>query len=117
MKKYKHINVELLLEISDGNKELITDLADMYLTQAPKFEQQLDELYQNNDFESLGKLAHKIKGSVSTLGMKDLAAMLKELETDAKQGVNQENFPELINYYKITSKEATNELNELLKEL
>ncbi|PKP37037.1 MAG: hypothetical protein CVT98_06645 [Bacteroidetes bacterium HGW-Bacteroidetes-15] len=117
MEHYKHINVELLNEVVDGSKELIRDLAEMFFNQAPIFSLQLDELNSKKDFVALGKLAHKIKGSVSTLGMDKIASKMKELETIAKQGLDQEKYPELIQYFKTTSKDAMVELNDLLKRL
>lgn len=116
MKDFKHINMQLLNEVSDGSTELISDLANMFILQSPGFESQLTELYSKNDFEALGKLAHKIKGSVSTLGLSKIAAKMKELELDAKQGINTHKYQELINYYKTNSKEAINELKDLLNE-
>jgi HPt (histidine-containing phosphotransfer) domain-containing protein len=107
----------LLNEVADGSVELIQDLAEIFFKQASIFSQQLDELYKNKDFTALGKLAHKIKGSVSTLGMDKLADNMKELENLAKLGIKQEEYPEMIENYKTISGEAVIELNELLKRL
>jgi HPt (histidine-containing phosphotransfer) domain-containing protein len=117
MSTYKHINTDLLNEVADGSVELIQDLAEMFFKQAPVFSQQLDELYKNKDFTALGKLAHKIKGSVSTLGMDKLAKHMKDLENLSKQGIEQEKYPEMIENYKTISSEAIIELNDLLKRL
>lgn len=114
---YKHINTDLINEVAAGSSELINDLAQMFFKQAPVFASQLDELYNSKSFMELGKLAHKIKGSVSTLGMTELASNMKELENIAKQGINQELYPDLINSYKEISSKAIEELKDLLKRL
>lgn len=117
MQTYKHINIDLINEVAAGSKELIKDLAEMFFNQAPRFAKQLDELYSSKNYLELGKLAHKIKGSVSTLGITELASNMKELEYIAKQGIKEEIYPELINSYKEISTKAIEELKDLIKRL
>ncbi|MFP4555762.1 MAG: Hpt domain-containing protein [Bacteroidales bacterium] len=117
MSNYKHIDTELLKEVADGNNELILDLVDMYIEQAPKFSEQLENLLENKDYQTLSKLAHKIKGSLSTVGITMLAQEMKELEQKAKLNSNTEQYPTYINRYKRISNEAIVELKDIITRL
>lgn len=117
MNSYKHIDTDLLKEVADGNNELIFDLVDMYIEQAPKFSEQLENLLEKEDYQALGKLAHKIKGSLSTIGITTLAQEMKELEQIAKANKATEQYSSYVNRYKAISKEAILELKEILTRL
>lgn len=115
MQSYLYIDIAQINLISDGSKELISDLALMFKSQAPAFAKQFDELYSSKDFLALGKLAHKVKGSVSTIGITKLIESMEQLERIAKKGVNKEKYPALIDEFKTVSQKALNELNHYLE--
>jgi len=117
MKNFKHINMDYLNEMSDGSSELVRDLINMFIKQVPIFSEQLDICYQNRDYISLGKLAHKIKSSVAMMGIMELTSDMKTLEGIAKDGVDVEKYPTYISKFKIISSEAIIELNNILIKL
>lgn len=114
MEKFKHINLGYLNEISEGSDDLKRDLISMFIQQVPVFSDQLDSLYQNGDYYSLGKLAHKIKSSVAMMGINDLSTDMKILENIAVEGKDQEKYPLFIAKFKTVSTEAIKELNTIL---
>jgi HPt (histidine-containing phosphotransfer) domain-containing protein len=117
MDNYKYIDFDLLNEIADGNKELIVDLVNMFTIQAPIYAQQLEELHSNQDLATFSRLAHKIKGSLSTLGIKDLAIQMKQIENNSKNGDFPENFSIFIEQFRRATSEAIDELNTILNRL
>lgn len=117
MENFKHINMEYLDEISEGNQDLACDLIEMFIKQVPIFTEQLDSLYNKGDYVLLGKLAHKIKSSVSMMGISELASDMRNLEFIATQGKEIEKYPIYIEKFKSISGEAVNELNDILIKL
>lgn len=113
MQTFKHVNVSTLKEVTAGSFDLLTSLVEMFKNQAPKFHDQLQEHLNNHEFTLLAKLAHKIKGSLSTLGITELATKMKTLERVAKTNNIENNAQELINEYKQVSQEAIVELDEI----
>lgn len=111
----KHIDKEKLNEISAGNKSLISDLLLMFTNKANEYATNLDKLVNEEDFEQLAKLAHKIKGSVATLGMIDLSDRMKDLEAYAKANRADKKIQEIVDQFKTHSKEAIEELNMILQ--
>jgi HPt (histidine-containing phosphotransfer) domain-containing protein len=114
MEGYRFVNIEQLNEMAEGNDELINDLVNLFFKQVPVFSEQLDTFYKSGDFLSLGRLAHKIKGSVSMLGITELADYMKELENLAKENLHAEKYPDLINKYKTISTKAVEELKDII---
>ncbi len=114
---YKYIDIEHLIEISGGNQQLVLDLVNAFIKQVSFFSAQLDIVYSNSDYLSLGKLAHKIKGSALTLGVITIAENMKELEMLAKNGVETQRYPVLIEQFKTLSGETIEELNDFINAL
>lgn len=117
MTTYKYVSWDLINEVSDGNEELIFDLVNMFYKQIPIYSEQLNALYTSKDFIALGKLAHKIKGSVSLLGITDLVKGMKELEGLALEGREQHRYPEYIEMFNTICEKATIELNDILNRI
>lgn len=117
MENFKHINMDYLDEISEGNQDLACDLIEMFIKQVPIFNEQLDRLYKNGDFILLSKLAHKIKSSVAMMGISELTSDMKTLELIAKEGKDSEKYPSYIAKFKTISNEAVIELKCILIKL
>ena len=115
MSGYKHVNLDVLKEISEGNNDLMRDLIFLFISQIPVFIEQLDYYYKNEDYISLGKLAHKIKSSVSMMGISELSSDMKKLEQLAQAKKNTQKYPEYIERFKRISTEAVSELNDILQ--
>lgn len=115
MRAYQHIDINVINEVFCGNKDLLNDLLQIFASQTPIFAEQLDSLYLSKDFVSLSKLAHKIKGSTSTLGISKLASTMKQLEESAKNEDRNNDSKEFINSFKTISQQAILELTEFIK--
>ena len=105
------IDLSYLREMSGGNKELILEMISIFSTQVKEFSSEMDQLLVNQQYELLGKLAHKAKSSVSIMGLNDLALRLKELELSANQGKNKATYAVTIDDFKKTTDEAVKELD------
>lgn len=114
---FKYIDVTYLVEMSDGNKELMKEMIEIFHLQVSEFVDGLTKLYDERDYLNLGKLAHKAKSSVSIMGMESLADDLKILEKTAKAGIEQENYLPIITKFKNETNEAIGELNEFAEKL
>lgn len=115
MSGYKHVNLDVLKEISEGSNDLMRDLIFLFISQIPVFIEQLDYYNKNEDYISLGKLAHKIKSSVSMMGISELSSDMKKLEQLAQAKKDTKKYPEYIERFKRISTEAVSELNDILQ--
>jgi len=113
--KLKLINLDYLNEISEGNVDFIIDLFDMFYKQIPEYQISLLDLYDKKDWINLGKLAHKAKSAILMVGMKELADDLKKMEENAKEGININEYHEIIVKFVRDSNLAIEELKEVRK--
>jgi HPt (histidine-containing phosphotransfer) domain-containing protein len=111
------IDLSYLREMSGGNKELVMEMITIFTSQVKEFGSEMDQLLNEKQYASLGKLAHKAKSSVSIMGLNDLAIKLKELENAANEGKNTETYALTVDYFKKTTEEAVKELNIVVQNL
>ena len=111
------VNLSYLQEMSAGNQALILEMIAIFCEQVEEFNKGLAEHLQKQEYELLGKLAHKAKSSVSIMGLTDLAADLKNLELMAKSGKNPEKYATIVDRFKKETSEAVNELNQVIENL
>lgn len=74
------INREELMEMFDGDTELLTDLVDTYLKEKQDVLAQLRQAVQNKDAANIKAAAHNLKGSALTFCAPDVIAQGQELE-------------------------------------
>ena len=103
-------DLSYLREMSGGNKELVLEMIGIFREQVIEFSTEMDKHLANHDYESLGKLAHKAKSSVSIMGLQELAADLKDLENLAREGKKTETYPGIVEKFKQVSAISLQEL-------
>jgi len=98
-----------------NNKKVLKEMIDIFAEQVVEISEQMDNAFQNKDYVTLGKLAHKAKASVLMMGMKDMATKLKELELNAVEGKHIETFENTVNLFKNNCATAIEELYNFLE--
>jgi PAS domain S-box-containing protein len=78
------INFDELRTRLDGNDELMAELAQLFLDDAPNQIHKIREAVGKADASALENAAHALKGSASTLGANGLAALARNLEMQAR---------------------------------
>lgn len=81
----KIIDLAYVDEASAGDPELRADLLNLFLEQVSTVPDYLSQLASQQDFDKLGREAHKFKASVLYMGMNEMGAVLKKLEVVAKK--------------------------------
>jgi len=68
----------------EGNKEIIIELFDIFLKQIPKSLRVLDEAVSKADYLTIKEVSHKLKSTVSVMGISELTPVLSEMESLGK---------------------------------
>ncbi|MFW5821268.1 MAG: Hpt domain-containing protein [Bacteroidota bacterium] len=110
-------DLNYLREMSGEDPGLMSEMIDIFKEQVVEMEAEMQALYDNGDYSSLGKLAHKAKTSVAIMGMDNLAKQLKDLEIQSKEGINVNNYQSFIDNFRNETKEAIIELTNFRKKL
>jgi CheY-like chemotaxis protein len=74
------INVDALLDLTGGNRQLISDLATMFASESVLMVEQIHVAIANGDNKALESVAHALKGSAGTLTGHAAALAAAELE-------------------------------------
>jgi HPt (histidine-containing phosphotransfer) domain-containing protein len=114
---YKFISTEYLDSVSGGDNETIREIVVMFSEQVVEMYDEMRVLLSEKKYQALGMLAHKAKSSVTIMGMKDLAAILKTLEIQAKEGKETEKYESYVTRFGNDTREAVKELDNLINNM
>jgi len=115
--EYKYINISYIESVTGADKEIVSELVDLFRVQVDEISREMKSLLEKKDYYSVGLLAHKAKSSVAIMGMSEMAALLKTFELEAKESVNSEKYASYITSFETDTKKALVELDSYLKEL
>ncbi len=87
------IDLDYLNEMSGGDRELIIEMIDIFISEVPGYLSHMNESLRKKDWNALEKFAHKAKASASIMGLNKLAGDLKELELITGNGENIHLYP------------------------
>ena len=76
----KYINLDYINTIADGNDNLLNELSEIFITQVNEIVDILNESIDKENADTLKQAAHKIKSSLRTFGVKNLANKFEEVE-------------------------------------
>ena len=74
-----------LLALMDGDRELLLELIDVFLEDAPQRIQAVRRALEAHDAEALYKAAHALKGSAGNFGAPDVVSRAIRLEAVARE--------------------------------
>jgi len=80
------VDMERLLEFTDGNPESFRELATLYLEQTNGQIEQLEAAIRDGNAVDVRRLAHSCAGASATCGMRRLVPLLRELEHKSQNG-------------------------------
>jgi HPt (histidine-containing phosphotransfer) domain-containing protein len=75
-----------LLDEFGGDREILAELRDLFLAQAPPLHAAIIEAMDAGDLSVLVKDAHSLKGACATYGAPRLTMVCKEIELSGKAG-------------------------------
>lgn len=110
-------DLNYLKTMSGGDPELMKEMIEIFNQQVVEISREMQDLLDNREYPTLGKVAHKAKTSVAIMGMNDLAGELKQLESNAKDSKNPESYQDSVDNFRIETDKAIKELNEFIKNL
>ncbi len=96
-----------------GNKEVLREVIDTFLSQSVEEWNSLDNAVEKCDFDRISMIAHGMKSTVSVMGAKIITVLLEEIQTTSKSAAHIEQIKtqilQLRNYYKKCTDEIKSE--------
>ncbi|MEP7171712.1 MAG: Hpt domain-containing protein, partial [Bacteroidota bacterium] len=110
-------NLTFLRQLSDNNETFFKDFISLFMQNAPQTVSDLSASLEKKDWNGVVQAAHKIKPTLSYLGMKEAHLAAAKIEEHAKNLVSLNEIPELTKKIKDACAKAYNELEQELKEI
>lgn len=116
METFKHIHLEYLQTISEGNDTFVLEMLQMLHEEIPPLLIEMQLMLQQENWHRVNRIAHKLKPHFEMLGIKSLFEDIRKIEKFALEKSNLEKLPELIHQTETIATEALEELkNDYLK--
>jgi HPt (histidine-containing phosphotransfer) domain-containing protein len=106
----RSIDLSYLKQLSNGSNKFILEIIDVFLKQTPEALESMENYLNNKDWKSLRAVAHKIKPSMTFMGINDLKDVVGKIEEYADKEINLDLLPELIHKMQDVCKKAFLEL-------
>ncbi len=113
----KHTDLSYLKKLANGSDEFITQMLTLFIEQTPDNLTKMEKYVQEKNWDSLSKIAHKMKPSIMFVGLKEIEQDVKSVEEYASEGSHLEELPKMISHIKDICDEAITELREEMTQL
>jgi two-component system CAI-1 autoinducer sensor kinase/phosphatase CqsS len=78
--------LDMILELADGDNNVLLELFSSFLKDAKELSQEINSAVYNLDWEKLQFKVHTLKGLSGTIGARSLFEICKTLNNDLKNG-------------------------------
>lgn len=112
----KTIDLSYLREMSDNDINFITEMVSSFINQSPKDIENIWFHFTNNELDEVANLVHKIKPSITFMGIHELKDLVLNIEADAKHK-KVENLEDQLKLFDQICKKAIQELKAELGNL
>jgi hypothetical protein len=92
----KLYSLEFVEEMSGGNEEFTKQLIELFIESVPESIEKINKFYENEEYEKLGKEAHKLKSTIQTVQIPSFIEKIKDMEHIGKTGEELDKLPDLI---------------------
>lgn len=117
MGEYNTIDLTYLEDISGGEEEIIVEMIQLFLDNAPIAIHNIREHYEQEDWDKLAREAHKFKPNLAYMGIEDGRELTEQIEQTAKKQDGTGGLGEKIDRVESICERAYGELNSVLKDL
>lgn len=81
----KTVDLSYLKEVSNNNQTFIQEMVETFLSTIPKSIEEIQSSTKSKNYEALAKAVHKIKPSLTLIGLSNLKDQAAEIESKARQ--------------------------------
>jgi len=106
-------NLDKINEMADGDEEFINSVISVFLEEVPQDLEGLESALEEQNYEQVYQLAHKIKPNVDLLGMEQTRATALQIETLGKSAAN---ISEIRDVFPVLKKDIHQVVSELKKD-
>ena len=83
----KLYDLSLIIQMSRGNKDFLNKIILVFIEQTPVAVKQIIAAWEAKDFETIKRVAHKIKTNLDNFGIDELKPLIRSIESLADEGL------------------------------
>jgi CheY-like chemotaxis protein len=105
-------DLSYLKDISGNDTSFMFEMIETFVEKTPKMLHDMELASSAKNWNDLGSLAHKLKPSVTFMGINSLKELVKEIEDKSRSNTQTSTLPGLVSKFSPTCKDAIAELEE-----
>lgn len=110
-------DLSYLREVVMGDEEIIIETTKAFIKETPNALKNIDEHFDNQEWDELYKQAHKIKPNMDYMGMIQARELILDIEEQAKSREISDDLGDKIKKFNTLCSQALDELTEKIEEL
>jgi HPt (histidine-containing phosphotransfer) domain-containing protein len=85
---FRHINLEYLETMTDGDADMMQTMLEMLIAEIPEEMEKMMECSKADDWNEVFQISHKMKTTLSYIGNVEMIELNKQIEHDARHREN-----------------------------
>lgn len=110
-------DLNYLHEYSSNDKGFVIEMVELFVSSTPGFLQEMQNAFDEQDYEIVGRISHKIKPSMTFMGIKNGKELTIELEEIALEGAQVDLIESKMKEIQLLCSNAIEELKISIQEL
>jgi len=87
------LDLSYLRGVASGSTEFMIDIIELFLSQIPDYFEQLDQFIKDKNWADAAEMAHKIKPSLTFMGVQSAMDKMAKIEMNARKLKNLDTIP------------------------
>jgi hypothetical protein len=112
----KIYDLSMIISVSGGSSEFIQKMVSLFIETVPVNVQDLKRFAADKDWEQTAKIAHKLKSTIDSMGIRSLHQCIREIESYAKQKAELDGIPAKIEVVEAVIGQCVLQLREEIEE-
>ncbi len=112
-----NLDLSYLQDVANGSNEFMIQMIDLFLNQTPGYFEQLDQLIKDLNWPAVADISHKIKPTLTFMGIESASASMAEIEQNSRNLKNLETIPPAFKLLKDMSVELFIKLAQIKSDL
>lgn len=110
-------DLSYLRELAMGDDSIVIETAETFIGDTPTAISNIEEAYQKEDWDKLYKQAHKIKPSLTYMGMERAGELIIDIEQQAQSNNVRDGLEQQLEEFKQLCQQALEELSAKVEQL
>jgi CheY-like chemotaxis protein len=94
----KLFDLTMIRSVSGGDEGFIKKMILLFIETVPQNVQELVDATSNKNWEQVAKMAHKLKSTIDSMGIRSLHSKIRTVEHQAKNGEHLDQMPDMVGH-------------------